>query len=50
MISGQSMDIEQAEQDALLLMDQGEIARVRMLNLDTCDYEPFQPDPTAPSQ
>lgn len=31
----------QAEQDALLLMSEGQIARVRMLNLDTGHYEPF---------
>jgi hypothetical protein len=31
----------QAEQDALSLMSEGQIARVRMLNLDTGHYEPF---------
>jgi hypothetical protein len=37
----QYMNIKQAEQDALSFMSEGQIARVRMLNLDTRQYEPF---------
>ena len=33
--------LAQAEQDALKLMSEGQIARVRMLNLNTQQYEPF---------
>ena len=40
-INIQRGDIESAEQTALALMAEGQIARVRMLDLDTGRYEAF---------
>lgn len=41
MINIQRGDIESAEQTALALMAEGQIARVRMLDLNTGHYEAF---------